>query len=442
MRSIPAFVLCVFLFASCGDDGASPDSGVAEPDTLLVRPDGSGVFPTIQAAIDSAGDGDRILLADGLFEGDGNRDILFRGKKLAVRSESGDAAACAVECGGGEEEYHWGFLFVDGESLDTRIEHITVRGAFGQSGGGMICGGSSPTIADCVFESNKAVLGAALSCVSGADPLVLRCRFRENHADAGGAVWCQDASPTFEECVFDSNLAGAAGGALAGQSSSFHLTGCLFDGNEAGERGGAVSALYESPVIEECVFRGNEGGAVGLENTDQALVESCLFEENDAEVGAAVQCGGSTVLRGCVMTGNSASLFGGAVWCCGSALIEECTFAGNDAPAGSALYASCGDTVRVERCIVSHQGGGEPAGAGSSTTVRFLCADIFGNAGGDWVGPAAGQENSEGNFSGDPLFCDREGGDLRLGEGSPCLPGGHPASVDCGRIGAKDAGCD
>ncbi|MCK4414565.1 MAG: hypothetical protein KAY32_13585 [Candidatus Eisenbacteria sp.] len=47
----------------------------AGAETYLVLPDGTGDFPTIQAAIDAALDGDEILLADGTFTGDGNRDL-------------------------------------------------------------------------------------------------------------------------------------------------------------------------------------------------------------------------------------------------------------------------------------------------------------------------------------------------------------------------------
>jgi hypothetical protein len=51
----------------------------------VVRPDGSGDFPTIQSAVDAAAEGDTILLDDGVFTGDGNRDIQLFGKDLVIR---------------------------------------------------------------------------------------------------------------------------------------------------------------------------------------------------------------------------------------------------------------------------------------------------------------------------------------------------------------------
>lgn len=65
------------------------------------------------------------------------------------------------------------------------------------------------------------------------------------------------------------------------------------------------------------------------------------------------------------------------------------------------------------------------------------CTDVYGNAGGDWVGCLAGQDSVNGNFHADPLFCGADGDDNRftLGGASPC------ANDTCGLIGAEDIGC-
>ncbi|MDM7913892.1 MAG: right-handed parallel beta-helix repeat-containing protein [Candidatus Eisenbacteria bacterium] len=91
----------------CGRIGAFGRG--CEWDVLTVRPDGSGDHPTIQAAIDAAADGAVILLADGTFSGDGNHDIELRGKRIRIRSESDDPAACTIDCRGSGPEPHRGF---------------------------------------------------------------------------------------------------------------------------------------------------------------------------------------------------------------------------------------------------------------------------------------------------------------------------------------------
>ena len=59
---------------------------VAAAETYVVKPDGTGDFPTIQAAIDAAYHGDVIELTDGVFTGDGNRDLWNRDRYLVFRS--------------------------------------------------------------------------------------------------------------------------------------------------------------------------------------------------------------------------------------------------------------------------------------------------------------------------------------------------------------------
>ena len=46
----------------------------ASGETYVVRPNGTGDFPNIQAAVNAAVDGDVIALTDGVFRGSGNRE--------------------------------------------------------------------------------------------------------------------------------------------------------------------------------------------------------------------------------------------------------------------------------------------------------------------------------------------------------------------------------
>jgi hypothetical protein len=68
----------------------------------------------------------------------------------------------------------------------------------------------------------------------------------------------------------------------------------------------------------------------------------------------------------------------------------------------------------------------------------LVCCDLYGNAGGDWVGGIAGQAGQNGNLSRDPLFCGFEGDDFTLHSDSPCAPDSTP---DCGLIGAWPVNC-
>lgn len=101
----------------------------ASATTYIVTPDGNGDFPTIQAAIDAAGNGDVIELTDGTFRGAGNRDIDFLGKAVTLRSQSGDPAACVLDCEGTWDEPHRCFYFLNEEDASTVIQGITIANA-------------------------------------------------------------------------------------------------------------------------------------------------------------------------------------------------------------------------------------------------------------------------------------------------------------------------
>ena len=122
-----------------------------------IKPDGTGTYPTIQAAIDAATAGDVIALADGTFTGSGNRDLTFLGKAITVRSYTGDAKACIIDC----EYASCGLNFYMGEGPSSRLEGITITHG-SNTGGGAINASSSPTIVRVIFRENGATDGGAI----------------------------------------------------------------------------------------------------------------------------------------------------------------------------------------------------------------------------------------------------------------------------------------
>jgi hypothetical protein len=116
--------------------------------------------------------------------------------------------------------------------------------------------------------------------------------------------------------------------------------------------------------------------------------------------------------------------------------LSSCTLVRNSAALGAGVLVSYyGIELTVKNTIIASSTSGEGiACSGSLNTPVLSCTDIFGNAGGDWVGSIADQYGINGCFAADPRFCDPRVGDLTLAEDSPCAPAHSPAG--CGLIGA------
>ncbi len=118
--------------------------------------------PTIQAGIDASVNGDTVLVADGTYRGDGNRDINFNGKQIIVASEQ-SASQTIIDCQGSYQNQHRGFIFHNEETELAILDGFTIRNAYhSESGGGIDIGlpYTKPTIQNCIIEDCYAFLGA------------------------------------------------------------------------------------------------------------------------------------------------------------------------------------------------------------------------------------------------------------------------------------------
>jgi hypothetical protein len=69
----------------------------AGADIIRINPTGSGRYPTIQAAINAAGSGDEVVLEAGIYKGEGNYNLDFKGKAITLRSLKPDSDKCIRE---------------------------------------------------------------------------------------------------------------------------------------------------------------------------------------------------------------------------------------------------------------------------------------------------------------------------------------------------------
>jgi predicted outer membrane repeat protein len=364
-----------------------------------------------------------IYLADGVFRGDGNRDLDFHGKAVTVRSLSGDPSLCIIDCNGDSLSHHRGFHFHSGEGELSVVEGLTISGGHADHGGGILCdSASSPTIRDCILFDNRADTGAGMFCWPECNPTLLRVSFEYNNCEgSGGGIKCfHECAPTLIDCVFRGNNAEFGGGLYCSGQGNPTLKGCHFDDNYA-RFGGGVYCQVSMPAFAECVFTSNRarwcGAGAYVNSWAFPTFDFCTFVDNEATCGASISSdrGSIAVIRNCTMVANRATRGAGV----------ECDFAG---------YATVLHTL-----IAFNTEGSAVCCRDDESAIELRNCDLYGNAGGDWIGCVEDQLGVFRNFCENPLFCDFEGGDYHLSRDSPCAPGNLITSW---LVGAWPVACD
>ncbi len=213
--------------------------------TIYVDDDGPADFNTIQAAIDDANDGDTIIVADGTYTGDGNRDIDFLGKAITLRSENGPEN-CIIDCQGSEADPHRGFTFHSGEGPNSVLAGLTITNGARFGGGGIHCEYSSPKITNCVITNNTALLSSG---------------FQGGFYSPGGGISCDNSSPTISNCIITGNQATGSGGGMYWYKGSPTINNCTISDNSAlNGDGGGIHCINCNMTVSNCILWGNTAG--------------------------------------------------------------------------------------------------------------------------------------------------------------------------------------
>ena len=361
-----------------------------------------GEYPTIQAGIDAAADGDTVLVADGTYSGDGNRDIDFRGKAIMVTSNNGSEATI-IDCQGSESDPHRGFCFQQGEGPHSVLKEFTIKNGYDREyGGGIHCFLSSPTIEGNKITGNEAFRGGGISCQESS-PTIVGNTITRNVAEAyAGGIICYESSPAIVDNIITENTA-FRGGGITCLLSSPTIEGNMILENVAIRSGGGIRCGGACPTIKSNAIAGNRayrgGGISCYESAPRIVGNAVIVNIADGDYGGGIHCKdySSPVIVCNTISGNSAIEAGGGIACYGpnaSPTVLSSVLWANSAGSGSEIY------VR------------------ETSTIEVTYSDIEGG----WEG--------EGNIDADPSFVLSEHHDYRLLWGSPCIDSGHPDSLD------------
>jgi hypothetical protein len=240
------------------------------------------IYPSIQAGINAASDGDTILLAAGIYY---ETNINLQGKEIVILGESG-AENTLVDGG-----FQGGiFRAVSGETFNTELIGLTIQYGKASTGSAIhIINSSHLTLRNCVVRNNSAPgiwtrAAITIGQVYNNGPRtpagiqMYDCELYNNSGYYGGAVFNEETGNTlsiFERCTFHHNVGQSGGGAMFGTLNSI-IKNCLFYANSE-----AIVNEKGHPLIENCTFADNFGPAIRRNDpNDTTVVRNCIFYNN------------------------------------------------------------------------------------------------------------------------------------------------------------------
>ncbi len=400
-------------------------------------------LPTIQSGIDAAKNGDTVLIADGIYKGDGNVNLDYKGKQIIVKSESGPKTTI-INCS--HQPNTRGFTFTNKETNDAVLEGFTIRNGIHINGGGIYIFNSSPTIKNCIIEWNRAVKESTVTGRGGgiyaknSEVDIIGCTISNNQAEhtyGGGICFEGDKEdpdfflvrfyqPSISNSIIDQNT--GSGIHNIGYIQT-HIKKSIISRNTLR---GIVATDFQrgGTYITNCVISQNTGGGVECNQHSIMEIKDSVIKQNTGKIGGGIygNTAASIEATNCVIAQNIAQQSGGGIgieskW--GGTTITNCTITRNvSEEQGGGVYAfSFGAGLTMLNSIVwaNSSNGTHNNLFGSGPSIVIKNSDIKDGIQGIEIPPFDEWLIYEDNIDSDPLFVDPDNGDYRLMQGSPAV---------------------
>ena len=264
--------------------------------------------PTIQQGIDIATTGDTVLVADGVYTGELNRNLSWNGneKHITVKSENGPEN-CWINC----QQSGRAFSFIETYQDSTDIiEGFTLYEGY--------------VLAAWEFHGGGAI------CCDDASPKILNNVITNNHVDEshGGAIFLYNSNSQVIGNVIKNNFAtfsgfpgSICGGGIFTYSSSSLIKDNIIRNNyvattdlETSAIGGGICAYFSDAIIINNLIMGNDAYGGGLQSLGGGIfldpvspfskVTNNVIFDNNADRGSGINCNWAE-LRNNIIVDNS-----------------------------------------------------------------------------------------------------------------------------------------
>jgi len=157
-------------------------------------------YQTIQEGIDAASAGDTVLLADGIYTGEGNIDLDFGGVDIVLKSENGPEN-CIIDC----QSMGQGLYFHSGETQQSVVEGIFIVNGYAMDGGGVLIEFASPTFKNCIIADCYAYSSGGGFSIIGMSPQIINCTIHNNFSATGGGLKVSISDLVMNSCIIAAN---------------------------------------------------------------------------------------------------------------------------------------------------------------------------------------------------------------------------------------------
>jgi len=280
---------------------------------------------TIQAGLNSATEGDTVLVAPGIYY----ENIVWpavNGIKLIGSGEEeciidGDLLGSVIRF----EEDLGGMIDTTTTVAGLTIQHGYAQGSYPDYwGGGIFCRESSPCIADVTIIDNFASYGGGLFCTDYSSPILRNVTIRSNEAlNYGGGINCwENCNPSLSSVSITDNTSSSGGGGISCRENCNPTFSDVTIMSNLSFEGGGLHCYYSNPSLSDVAITSNSadyGGGIHLFSSSPTLLDVTITGNSASDYGGGMYCmeSSSPTLHNVIIS-NNAALNGGGIVCTSS----------------------------------------------------------------------------------------------------------------------------
>jgi predicted outer membrane repeat protein len=295
---------------------------------------------TIRNATGTVSSNGVITIADGVYTGTANTDIIIE-RNMTIQGQS---QAGTIIYGTGTSR-----IFSIPSGINVTLSNLTFING-NSTNGGAIYNNGILTVTDTTFAGNNAT-GYGGAIYNHHKLTVTDCTFIGNIASTGGAIM-NGGTSTVTGSTFTSNRAIQNDGGAIYTDGTLTVTNSTLTGNLATRHGGAIYS-YDTLTITSSNFDSNAAiyNGEAIFNNGASTVTSSTFTDNNAlspwGCGGAIYNDRNLMVNGGTFTGNNAGYEGGAIFNRDTSTVTGSTFTGNSVTEGNGGAIYNGDSLTM-----------------------------------------------------------------------------------------------